>query len=339
MFNTAMTGYQEILTDPSYAKQLVMLTTAHVGNTGWNQDDNESSRIWACGLIVRESASLKTHHRATHSLSEMLIAQGVPAIAGIDTRHLTLLLRDQGSLGAAIVTDVSRLEEAKHLADSFGGMAGQALTAHVSCQSVQAWDQGWDAQAFVEAPPCERTRPHVLVYDFGVKHSILRALVSMGCQVTVLPAATPPEEALALTPDGIVLSNGPGDPATCLEAIEAARYFFKNKIPVLGICLGFQIIALALGARVYKMKFGHHGANHPVAGDAVVYVTSQNHGFAVEEPSLPSDVMVTHRSLFDGSLQGFRHQSLPIMGFQGHPEAGPGPHDMLGLFEKFRRLL
>lgn len=334
VFNTAMTGYQEILTDPSYAKQIVMLTTSHVGNTGWNEEDMESSRSWVAGMVVRDHVEHGDHFRSQSTLTDWLTQHGVVAIAGIDTRQLTLYLREKGAVGACITTDAAHLEEAKHLARSFEGMAGKELASQVSLQTIQQWDTGLGSWSQKTHP----LRYHVVAYDFGVKHALLKILYDLGCYVTVVPARTSAEEVIALKPDGVFLSNGPGDPEVCDFAIDATKAFLKQGMPLFGICLGFQILCLALGARSLKMKFGHHGANHPVIEAQApnrIFITSQNHGFAIDEMSLPKSVMVTHRSLFDQSLQGIQHQTLPAFGFQGHPEASPGPHDIALIFETF----
>ncbi len=337
VFNTAMTGYQEILTDPSYARQLVTLTYPHIGNTGCNPEDEESSRPMADGLIVRDCPDLHSSWRARESLPQYLRRNNIVAISDIDTRRLTRILREKGSQGGAVVTGSSVDSAAAiDLARSFPGMKGMDLAREVTTSETYQWDQGsWslDDAAWGEGE-AER---HVVAYDFGVKRNILRILVDRGCRVTVVPATTPAAEALSLQPDGIFLSNGPGDPEPCDYAIEAIRTFIARKMPVFGICLGHQLLGLAAGARTVKMKFGHHGANHPVQDLATgqVMITSQNHGFAVDENSLPDDVRATHRSLFDDSLQGLELSSAPAFGFQGHPEASPGPHDIAGIFDRF----
>lgn len=334
VFNTGMTGYQEMLTDPSYAKQIITLTTANVGNTGCNPDDMESSRAWACGLVLRNSPPLYSNYRARQSLPDWLKKQGVIAIAGLDTRELTLHLREQGAVNACISTHTLTDEHALEKARAFAGLEGLDLAKTVSRQTIERWHAGRGEWASSSFPP----KYHVVVYDFGVKHSILRILHDLGCHLTLVPAQTPASEALALNPDGIFLSNGPGDPKACDYAIAATREFLQKKIPLFGICLGFQILALASGAKSIKMKFGHHGANHPVIeteGRKRVFVTSQNHGFAIDEASLPPCLEVTHRSLFDQSLQGIRHADSPAFGFQGHPEASPGPHDIEIIFKQF----
>lgn len=337
VFNTSMTGYQEILTDPSYAKQIVLLTTSHVGNTGWNDEDMESSRSWVAGLVVRDYVEEDEHFRADTSLANWLRANGIIAITGIDTRTLTLYLRNNGSCGACVTTEQEDLSKAKYLAKAFN-MQGEELATLVSTQTEQRWDTGSGVWA-------QKTLPlnyHVVAYDFGIKYSILRILADLGCYITVVPARTSADEVLAFKPDGVFLSNGPGDPATCDFAIAATKVFLRQEIPLFGICLGFQILALTLGAKSVKMKFGHHGANHPVIEINElqrIFITSQNHGFAIDEKTLPKDLIVTHRSLFDKSLQGIRHRTLPAFGFQGHPEANPGPHDISGIFEIFIDLM
>ena len=338
VFNTGMTGYQEILTDPSYAHQLVMLTTAHVGNTGCNQEDMESSRVWAEGLILQNEISIASNYRAESSLSDFLKKHRVVAIAGVDTRALTQHLRDKGAVSACITTDVDNIEHALERAKAYPGLAGVDLARVVSRKTIERWHAGRG----VWAADSEPERLHVVVYDFGVKHSILRRLHDKGCHLTLVPAQTSAEDVMAMNPHGILLSNGPGDPAACDYAIEATRTFLEHKLPLFGICLGFQILALASGARALKMKFGHHGVNHPVFqlnAPERVLITSQNHGFAIDEASLPDCLQVTHRSLFDKSLQGIIHKSQPAFGFQGHPEAGPGPHDAACIFDQFIELM
>lgn len=338
VFNTAMTGYQEMLTDPSYARQIITLTTAHVGNTGCNPEDLESSRVWATGLVVRDCPVLHSNYRSNISLPDWLKKQGIVAISGVDTRQLTLRLREHGAIDACISTKVSHPEEALKNAQDFGGLTGVDLARVVSRQMHERWHEGrgeWKKQS---KPP----QYHVVAYDFGVKHTILRILYDLGCHITLVPAETSAEDVLALNPNGIFLSNGPGDPAACDYAIRATKTFLEAGIPIFGICLGFQILGLACGAQSLKMKFGHHGANHPVValdGNKRVYITSQNHGFAIDEASLPKELIVTHRSLFDQSLQGFKHQNKPAIGFQGHPEASPGPHDIEGIFEEFIKMM
>ena len=337
VFNTAMTGYQEILTDPSYARQIVTLTYPHIGNTGCNPEDEESSIPAAAGLIVRDCPALHSNWRATESLPDYLRRNGIVAISDIDTRRLTRILREKGAQGGAIVTgDKASDERALELARSFPGMKGMDLAKVVTTGDAYNWSEGsWnlDEQDWGST----ETVRHVVAYDFGVKRNILRMLSDRGCRVTVVPAQTPADEVLALNPDGIFLSNGPGDPEPCEYAIEAIRVFIDTGIPLFGICLGHQLLGLAAGASTIKMKFGHHGANHPVQDLATgqVMITSQNHGFAVDEKSLPSNVKATHRSLFDDSLQGIELTNAPAFGFQGHPEASPGPHDIAGIFDRF----
>lgn len=338
VFNTAMTGYQEMLTDPSYARQIITLTAAHVGNTGCNSEDMESNKIWAAGLVMRDCAVLHSNYRAQQSLPDWLKKNGVVAISGIDTRDLTLKLREQGAIGSCISTSVDNPSSALDKARSFPGLKGVDLALEVSRQTIERWHEGLGTWATNSQPQ----QYHVVAYDFGVKHNILRILHDKGCHLTVVPAKTSAEEILAMSPDGVFLSNGPGDPEACDYAIRATREFLDNNIPVFGICLGFQILALACGGTTQKMKFGHHGANHPVVatqGDKRVYITSQNHGFAVDEASLPDCLEVTHRSLFDNSLQGIRHKNKPAYGFQGHPEASPGPHDIEIIFNEFIKLM
>lgn len=338
VFNTAMTGYQEMLTDPSYARQIITLTTAHVGNTGCNLEDLESSRVWATGLVVRDCPSLHSNYRSNMSLPDWLRKQGVVAITGVDTRQLTLRLREQGAIDACISTHVSDPNAAIKHAKAFGGLTGVDLARVVSRQTHERWHEGRGQWSKQSKPP----QYHVVAYDFGVKHTILRILYDLGCHITLVPAETSADEVLALNPNGIFLSNGPGDPAACDYAIRAVQTFLDKGIPLFGICLGFQILGLACGAQSLKMKFGHHGANHPVIevnGSKRVYITSQNHGFTIDETSLPEDLCVTHRSLFDQSLQGIKHRHKPAFGFQGHPEASPGPHDIEGIFEEFIKMM
>lgn len=334
VFNTAMTGYQEILTDPSYTHQIVMLTAAHIGNTGWNDEDMESSRAWVSGLVVRDCTLEPSNYRSQIGLSAWLRHHEVPAIAGVDTRQLTLHLRDQGAISACITTDPERIQQALEKARAFQGVVGADLATEVSCQTPILWEGGENNWAEETAP----LKYHVVAYDFGIKHSMLKILYDKGCYVTLVPANMTVEAVMDLNPNGIFLSNGPGDPFACHHAIEATKRFLEMKIPLFGICLGFQILGLAVGAKSLKMKFGHHGSNHPVirlGQEKRVFITSQNHGFAIDEASLPETVEVTHRSLFDNSLQGIRHKILPAFGFQGHPEASPGPHEMRILFDEF----
>lgn len=341
VFNTSLTGYQEILTDPSYARQMVTLTYPHIGNTGVNPDDAESEGIHAAGLIVRDVPRLASNWRSTESLPDYLRRHGVVAIAGIDTRRLTRILRDKGALAGCIVAgqDIDA-EAALAKARAFPGLAGMDLAKVVSTKENYRWNEGsYDLDKVAFAQPAKRFK--VVAYDFGVKRNILRMLADRGCDVTVVPAQTPVAEVLALKPDGVFLSNGPGDPQPCNYAIEAARAVLEAKIPLFGICLGHQILGLAVGAKTLKMKFGHHGGNHPVKDhdDGRVLITSQNHGFAVDPASLPANARVTHTSLFDGSLQGFALTDRPAFCFQGHPEASPGPHDIGYLFDRFAALM
>ena len=359
VFNTAMTGYQEILTDPSYAQQIVTLTYPHIGNTGTNDEDTESGRIhkvWANGLIIRDLTMATSNFRSSQSLSEYLINHNTVAIADIDTRKLTRLLREKGAQNGCIMTADSdgQLDEAKaiELAKSFAGIKGMDL-AKVCCdQAGFTWTQGsWQLVSPEVSPTCGRFKElgtdieqkfNIVAYDFGVKTNILRMLVDRGCHVTVVPAQTPINEVLKHNPDGIFLSNGPGDPEPCTYAIDAIKHIItQTDIPLFGICLGHQLLALASGAQTLKMKFGHHGANHPVQDieQGTVMITSQNHGFAVDESTLPSNVKVTHRSLFDGSNQGIELTNKPAFSFQGHPEASPGPHDCAPLFDKFAAMM
>ena len=359
VFNTAMTGYQEILTDPSYAQQIVTLTYPHIGNTGTNDEDTESGRIhkvWANGLIIRDLTMATSNFRSSQSLNEYLINHNTVAIADIDTRKLTRLLREKGAQNGCIMTADSdgQLDEAKaiELAKSFAGIKGMDL-AKVCCdQAGFTWTQGsWQLVSPEVSPTCGHFKElgtdieqkfNIVAYDFGVKTNILRMLVDRGCHVTVVPAQTPISEVLKHNPDGIFLSNGPGDPEPCTYAIDAIKHIItQTDIPLFGICLGHQLLALASGAQTVKMKFGHHGANHPVQDieQGTVMITSQNHGFAVDESTLPSNVKVTHRSLFDGSNQGIELTNKPAFSFQGHPEASPGPHDCAPLFDKFADMM
>ena len=340
VFNTAMTGYQEILTDPSYARQLVTLTYPHIGNTGCNAADDESTRAWAAGLIVRDVPRRPSSWRSEIALPQWLQQRGVVAISGIDTRKLTRMLRDRGAQsGALMAGDNIDVDSAIEAARKFPGLKGMDLAKEVSVREPYQWRDGQldlDSNAFVQASSGIR-KYRVVAYDFGVKTNILRMLAERGCDVTVVPAQTSATDALAMQPDGIFLSNGPGDPEPCDYAIAAIREFIAKKIPTYGICLGHQLLGLAVGARTLKMKFGHHGANHPVIDldSGRVMITSQNHGFAVDEATLPANVRVTHRSLFDGSNQGIELTDAPAFSFQGHPEASPGPHDVAPLFGRF----
>ena len=337
VFNTAITGYQEILTDPSYARQIVTLTYPHIGNTGVNAADEESANVHAAALIIRDLPRLASSWRLQETLDAYLRRHGIVAIAGIDTRRLTRLLRDKGAQNGCIVTGAAASEmHALAKARAFPGLKGMDLAKIVSASQSYRFDAGTydlDRTEFASVPAHHR----VVAYDFGVKRNILRMLVDRGCEITVVPAQTSAADVLALKPDGVFLSNGPGDPEPCGYAIAAAREFIQRRIPLFGICLGHQIMGLAIGAKTLKMKFGHHGANHPVKDhdDGRVLVTSQNHGFAVDPATLPANTRVTHTSLFDGSLQGFALTDAPAFCFQGHPEASPGPHDIGYLFDNF----
>ncbi|WP_339828825.1 glutamine-hydrolyzing carbamoyl-phosphate synthase small subunit [uncultured Arenimonas sp.] len=340
VFNTAMTGYQEIVTDPSYARQLVTLTYPHIGNTGFTAQDDEAEKPWASGLIVRDVPRRPSNWRSQASLPEWLSARGVVAIAGIDTRRLTRLLRDRGAQNGCLVAGDIDCEAAIEAARKFPGLKGMDLAKEVCTRERYSWTEGsldLDSNEFARVEP----RFHVVAYDFGVKRNILRMLADRGCRVTVVPAQTPAAQVLAENPDGVFLSNGPGDPEPCDYAIAAIREVLAAKVPTFGICLGHQLLGLAAGARTMKMKFGHHGANHPVIDldSQRVMITSQNHGFAIDETSLPAGVRVTHRSLFDGSNQGIELADAPAFSFQGHPEASPGPRDVAGLFDKFASMM
>jgi carbamoyl-phosphate synthase small subunit len=340
VFNTAITGYQEILTDPSYCRQIVTLTYPHIGNTGANPEDVESDKIYAAGLVVRDLPLLCSSWRSRWSLADYLRQQGVPGIAGIDTRKLTRMLRDGGAQDGCLMA--GRVDEAEALAAAraFPGMVGLDLAQVVSCDAPYEWTEGpWSPGRGYASQ--SSVQFHVVAYDFGIKRNILRKLVSRGCRVTVVPARTPAANALALRPDGIFLSNGPGDPGPCDYAIHAIRELIDSGVPTFGICLGHQLMGLASGARTVKMKFGHHGANHPVKDldSGQVMITSQNHGFAVDAATLPANARVTHVSLFDGSLQGFARTDRPAFCVQGHPEASPGPHDVDYLFDRFAGLM
>jgi len=341
VFNTAITGYQEILTDPSYCKQIVTLTQPHIGNVGTNSEDAESDRPYASGLVIRDLPLQFSNWRAEESLEDYLHRNRVIAIADIDTRRLTRLLRDKGAQNGCLVAgqDVD-VETALTAARAFPGLKGADLAKEVTTGRSYEWTEGsWQLEPSTRGIPKKRFR--VIAYDFGIKRNILRLLVDAGCEITVVPAQTPADEVLSEKPDGVFLSNGPGDPDPCDYAIEAIREILVGKTPVFGICLGHQLLSLACGARTTKMKFGHHGANHPVQDldTGRVMITSQNHGFAVDEESLPANLKATHRSLFDGSLQGVHHTERPAFSFQGHPEASPGPHDVRGLFDHFVQLM
>jgi carbamoyl-phosphate synthase small subunit len=343
VFNTAMTGYQEILTDPSYSRQMVTLTYPHIGNTGVNAEDEEDPRVHAAGLIVRDVPRLHSNWRAEESLPTYLKRHGVLGIAGIDTRKLTRILREKGAqngclmAGAATGTDAV-VEQAIEAARAFPGLNGMDLAKEVTTDKPYIWNTpSWDEKTLSQAAPTDDFKYNIVAYDYGIKRNILRMLVDRGCRVTVVPAQTPASEVLAMQPDGVFLSNGPGDPAACDYAIQATRELLATEMPLYGICLGHQILGLACGARTLKMKFGHHGANHPVQdlSTGKVMISSQNHGFAVDEASLPANVVATHKSLFDGSLQGIRLTDKPAYSFQGHPEASPGPHDVAPVFTPF----
>ena len=344
VFNTAMTGYQEILTDPSYAQQIVTLTYPQIGNTGCNAEDSESDRVWAAGLVIRQGTRRVSNFRAEESLEAFLLRQGVVAIADVDTRRLTRHIREQGALSGVIIAGEGARDGDAAIAQAraFPGLKGADLAKVVSRTSQESWAQGvWRlGQGLADHSGAERPFK-VVAYDFGVKRNILRLLVDRGCDVTVVPAETPAEAVLTMNPDGVFLSNGPGDPEPCSYAIEAIRQFLAVKMPLFGICLGHQLLALASGAQTLKMRLGHHGANHPVKDlkTGRVMITSQNHGFAVDLDSLPPHLEATHLSLFDGTLQGLAHREAPAFGFQGHPEASPGPQDAEGLFDRFTALM
>ncbi|TDJ71644.1 MAG: carbamoyl-phosphate synthase small subunit [Proteobacteria bacterium] len=344
VFNTAMTGYQEILTDPSYAKQIVTLTYPHIGNTGTNAEDMESAAVFAAGFVIRDLPSIHSNWRVDRSLAAFLREQKVVAIAGIDTRRLTRLLREKGAQNGCIVTggQSRRINKraAVRAAQSFAGLKGMDLAQVVSTKEPYEWTEGsWQIGRGFRSPPATRFR--VVAYDFGIKRNILRMLTDRGCAVTVVPAKISASQVLALKPDGVFLSNGPGDPEPCTYAIESIATLVDRGVPTFGICLGHQLLALAAGARTLKMKFGHHGANHPVLelGTGRVLITSQNHGFAVDSADLPQTLRVTHRSLFDDSIQGLVHTDRPAFSFQGHPEASPGPQDINGIFDRFIGLM
>jgi len=341
VFNTAMTGYQEILTDPSYSNQIVTLTYPHIGNVGTNDGDEEADGVFASGLIIRSASHVMSNWRGQKSLNEYLVDNNIVAIADIDTRRLTRLLREKGAMSGCImageIDEAAALEKAK----SFAGLKGLDLAKQVTTDKSYQWDESvWNLET---NSPEDTPEPkhNIVAYDYGVKRNILRMLVARGCKVTVVPAKTPAAEVLAMKPDGIFLSNGPGDPEPCDYAITAIREILETRIPVFGICLGHQLLALACGAKTEKMKFGHHGANHPVHDlkTKQVMITSQNHGFAVDETSLPENLVATHRSLFDGSLQGIHRTDKPAFSFQGHPEASPGPHDIAPVFDHFIELI
>jgi carbamoyl-phosphate synthase small subunit len=343
VFNTAMTGYQEILTDPSYARQIVTLTYPHIGNVGTNAEDAESPSVYAAGLVIRDLPPVVSNWRSDTPLSDYLVARGVVAIAGIDTRRLTRVLREMGAQSGCLVAggeaDIGAAVEA---ARAFPGLKGMDLAKEVTTPSTYGWNEGtWQLGSGHRARRDSELAYRVVAYDYGIKRNILRMLVDRGCQVTVVPAKTPAAAVLALQPHGVFLSNGPGDPEPCDYAISAIAEIVEAGLPVFGICLGHQLLGLASGAATVKMKFGHHGANHPVQGLATgrVMISSQNHGFAVDEATLPANLKATHRSLFDGSLQGIHRTDRPAFGFQGHPEASPGPHDVAPLFDHFIALM
>jgi carbamoyl-phosphate synthase small subunit len=338
VFNTAITGYQEILTDPSYSRQIVTLTYPHIGNTGTTPEDMESSQVYAAGLIVREASMIASNWRADSTLGEFLQRCKVVAIAGVDTRRLTRLLRQTGAQAGCIMTG-EKVDEAAAVraARAFPGLKGMDLAKVVTTREHYQWNEGSLWRDGEKPAMRAQQRLHVVAYDFGIKRNILRMLADQGCRVTVVPATTPASEVLALKPDGVFLSNGPGDPEPCDYAIGAIRELLGTDLPIFGICLGHQLLGLAVGAKTVKMKFGHHGANHPVQDlqGGRVLITSQNHGFCVDETTLPSNVQVTHRSLFDGTLQGIALSDRAAFSFQGHPEASPGPHDVSPLFDRF----
>ena len=342
VFNTAMSGYQEILTDPSYLRQLVTLTYPHIGNVGVNPEDEESDRVQAAGLIIRDLPLLASNFRMSERLDAYLIRHGVVGIAGIDTRRLTRILREKGAQSGCLAAG-EQIDEAAALAQArtFPGLKGMDLAQHASTVEPYEWTQGVWSLAHGHQTASGNRPFHVIAYDYGIKRNILRMLVARGCRVTVVPARTPAAAVLAQHPDGVFLSNGPGDPEPCDYAIAAIRELLESGVPLFGICLGHQLLGLASGARTVKMKFGHHGANHPVQDLKTrrVMISSQNHGFAVDEASLPDCLEATHRSLFDGSLQGIHHRDRPAFSFQGHPEASPGPHDVAPVFDHFIALM
>lgn len=341
VFNTSMTGYQEILTDPSYTGQLVTLTYPHIGNYGTNIEDLESSQIWAQGLIVRDLSIVASNFRSDASLSDFLAKFNKPGIYGIDTRMLTRILREKGAQNGCLTTDPSITpEQAVELAKNCPSMKGLDLAKEVTTSKIYEWTEGEWVLGSGYTHPTDLPF-HVVVYDFGVKRNILRMLTQRGCRLTVVPATTPASTVLEMNPDGVFMSNGPGDPEPCTYAIEAIKTFLEHKIPLFGICLGHQLLGLASGAKTIKMKFGHHGANHPVrdVASGCVYITSQNHGFCVDKDTLPDNIKATHFSLFDGSLQGMERTDVPAFSFQGHPEASPGPHDPKPLFDHFIELM
>ncbi len=364
VFNTAMTGYQEILTDPSYAEQIVTLTYPHIGNVGTNALDAESNQVWAKGLVIRDLSLATSNWRSTQTLSDYLMKHKIVAISDIDTRQLTHILREEGSQGACILTRTDEQAALNH-ARNFGGLSGQDLASVVSTKAPYEWTTGRWNQSQVSPPlqkggrgdflkqgctpeiaksplpPFYKGGKHIVALDFGIKHNILRCLVTQGFCVTVLPGNSTAQDIYAYKPDGVFLSNGPGDPAACVEIIKTIQQLLKDNMPIFGICLGHQLLALACGAKTFKMKVGHHGANHPVMDERTqqVMISSQNHGFAVDEASLPQELQVTHRSLFDNTIQGIKHRQKPAFAFQGHPEASPGPHDVFPLFAEFMKMI
>jgi carbamoyl-phosphate synthase small subunit len=342
VFNTAMTGYQEILTDPSYAKQIVTLTYPHIGNTGTNSEDEESSNVWCAGLVIRDLPLVASNFRNELSLSAYLKANNVIGIADIDTRRLTRILREKGAQKGCIMAGNVDEATAIKTAKQFPGLKGMDLAKEVTVKESYTWTEGsWELGKGYSDYADTEWQFHVVAYDFGVKRNILRMLADRGCKLTIVPAQTPAADVLAMSPDGVFLSNGPGDPEPCDYAISAIQSLLETEIPIFGICLGHQLLALASGAKTVKMKFGHHGANHPVSSldDGSVLITSQNHGFAADGENLPTNLRVTHKSLFDGSLQGIHRVDKPAFGFQGHPEASPGPHDAAPLFDHFIELM
>ena len=341
VFNTSMTGYQEILTDPSYCQQIVTLTYPHIGNTGTNIEDMESNKTQASGLIIRNSSLVDSSWRSTQSLKDFLKSSNTVAIADIDTRKLTQLLREKGAQSGCIMAGEIDENIAIKNAKDFPGLLGMDLAKRVTTDQLYEWTEGSMLENRLSACKKDYLKYHVVAYDYGIKTNILRSLVDLGCKITVVPAEMSAIDVLAINPDGVFLSNGPGDPDACKYAIEAIKHFIDNSVPVFGICLGYQLLALASGAKTIKMKFGHHGANHPVLDldTGKVIITSQNHGFAVEESSLPSNIKITHKSLFDQTLQGIEIKNKNAFGFQGHPEASPGPQDLMDLFNKFIKTL
>ncbi|MDE0876050.1 MAG: glutamine-hydrolyzing carbamoyl-phosphate synthase small subunit [Porticoccaceae bacterium] len=342
VFNTALTGYQEILTDPSYARQIVTLTYPHIGNVGVNQEDQESDSIWAAGLVIRDLPLLASNFRSEQNLDQYLKGKGILGIADIDTRKLTRILRETGAQSGCIMAGNVSDEQALAAAKEFAGVKGMDLAKEVTTATSYQWSEhSWELGVGHKSQEPSSIKFKVVAYDYGVKRNILRMLVDRGCELIVVPAQTPAADVIAMNPDGIFLSNGPGDPEPCDYAIQAIGEILDTNIPVFGICLGHQLLALASGATTVKMKFGHHGANHPVEDlkNNIVMITSQNHGFAVDETSLPANLIATHRSLFDGSLQGIHHADKPAFSFQGHPEASPGPHEASVLFDHFIELM